>query len=111
MRNSYDLTVPLVLLTARTSRQKANEALRRSHEQSSWKVSFGILKRLQQSETERRELRVQRNEARRLAASKVPALIRTHCVVDGTKSQLKSWRITVEEGSSSDCAHLTPRQK
>ncbi|KAG6063681.1 hypothetical protein E4U16_000835 [Claviceps sp. LM84 group G4] len=52
---------------------------------------------------------LQRDEARRLATSSIPAPIRTH--FDGTKSQLKSWRITVEDRLSSDCAHLTPRQK
>ncbi|KAG6083112.1 hypothetical protein E4U16_004859 [Claviceps sp. LM84 group G4] len=39
----------------------------------------------------------------------LPVAIRTR--FDGTKSQLKSWRITVEDRLSSDCAHLTPRQK
>ncbi|KAG5938042.1 hypothetical protein E4U59_004036 [Claviceps monticola] len=52
---------------------------------------------------------LQRDEARRLATSSVPAPIWTR--FDGTKSQLRSWRITVEDRLSSDCAHLTPRQK
>ncbi|CCE34656.1 uncharacterized protein CPUR_08590, partial [Claviceps purpurea 20.1] len=52
---------------------------------------------------------LQRDEARRLATSSLPAPIRTR--FDGTKSQLKGWRITVEDRLSSDCAHLTPRQK
>ncbi|KAG5940614.1 hypothetical protein E4U59_002321 [Claviceps monticola] len=52
---------------------------------------------------------LQRDEARRLAISSVPAPARPR--FDGTKSQLKSWRITVEDRLSSDCAHLTLRQK
>ncbi|KAG6077478.1 hypothetical protein E4U16_002213 [Claviceps sp. LM84 group G4] len=43
------------------------------------------------------------------ATKPIPVPIRTR--FDGTKSQLKSWRITVEDRLFSDCAHLTPLQK
>ncbi|KAG6170997.1 hypothetical protein E4U11_001442 [Claviceps purpurea] len=52
---------------------------------------------------------IERDEARWLATSSVPAPIRAR--FDDTKSQLKSWQITVEDRLSSNCAHLTLRQK